>query len=219
MSWCGVVAIMIGAGILGGTINYALTRTERSTAKDLFWAEVVGIGASGLVPLFLNTISSDLLVKLLAHNPEPSVPFVFGGFCLLAAIASKAMIQTLTQKVLQEVKTTRAEVSALQNEVGPIINKETEGDENERELESLSAVVGDEQALLLKALKHPRFTLRSVSGIARELGRERSEVLHELKTLAESGLVTEVQARKGIRWALTPAGREKLPPDDPPPNA
>jgi hypothetical protein len=213
MIWQNVGLIMIGAGIMGGTVNFAITRTEQSTVKDWFWAVVVGTGASILVPLFLNTISSNLLINLLADDAEPSTPFVFCGFCLLAAIASKAMIQTLTQRVLQEMKTARAEVSALESEVGPIIAEKTESDETGGEPSRLSVAVSDEHVAVLKALKHPRFILRSGSGLARELGRDRGEVLSDLKALAESGLVTEVQARKGIRWALTPAGREKLPPD------
>ncbi len=217
MSWLGVGFIMIGAGILGGTVSFALTRTEESAVKDWLWAMVIGTGASLLVPLFLNTISSDLLIKLLAANTESATRFVFGGFCLLAAIASKAMIQTLTQKVLQDVKATREEVSALQSEVAPIINKETEADENEGEPGRLPAAapppVDDRRTAILSALSHPRFTLRSVSGIARQLERDRAEVLSDLKTLAKSGLVTEVQARRGIRWALTPAGRAELPTD------
>ena len=213
MIWWYVGLIMIGAGIMGGTVNFALTHTEQSVWKDWAWAVVAGTGASFLVPLFLNTISSNLMVNLLKSDIEPSTPFVFGGFCLLAAIASKAMIQTLTQKVLQEAQATRAEVSALQSEVAPIINKETESDETGGEPSRLSADVSDERMAVLKALMHPRFTLRSGSGLARELGRDRGEVLSDLKALAESSLVTEVQGRKGIRWALTPAGREKIPPD------
>ena len=214
MLWWGVGLVMIAAGILGGTVSFALTKTEQSSLTDWLWAVLVGIGASLLVPLFLNTISSDLLSKLLAANAEPPTPFVFGGFCLLAAIASKAMIQTLTQKVLQDVKTTREEVSALQSEVAPIINKETETDEAEAEPGRVPAVaLDDRRSAILTALLHPRFTLRSVSGIARQLERDRAEVLSDLKTLAESGLVTQVQARRGIRWAITPAGRAELPPN------
>lgn len=212
MPWWAVGLIMIGAGIMGGTVNFALTRTARSDWRDWAWAVMLGTGASFLVPLFLNTISSNLMVNLLKLDIEPSIPFVFGGFCLLGAIASKALIQTLTQKVLQEAQAARAEVSALQNEIAPIINKETETDENEGDSIPLSIAVSDERVAVLRTLTHPRFALRSVSGIARELGRNRKEVIDDLKALADSGLVTEVQGRKGIRWALTPAGRQKLPP-------
>lgn len=213
MIWQYVGLIMIGAGIMGGTVNFALTRTEQSTVKDWFWAVVVGTGASILVPLFLNTISSNLMVNLLKPDIEPSTPFIFGGFCQLGAIASKALIETLSKKLLQEAQAKLSEVTAIQNKIDLVIDKETESDETGGEPSRLSVAVSDERMAVLKALMHPRFTLRSGSGLARELGRDRGEVLSDLKALEESGLVTEVQGKKGIRWALTPVGREKLPPD------
>jgi DNA-binding transcriptional ArsR family regulator len=209
---------MIGAGILGGTGNFALTRTEQSGWKDWWWAVVVGIVASLLVPLFLNTISSNLLINLLKPDFEPSIPFIFGGFCLLGAISSKALIQTLTQKLMQGLKATEKKVAELETVSDILAGEKTEPDENEGEPSRLSVAFSDKRMPVLKALMHPRFALRSVSGIARELNLDRGEVLSDLKALAESGLVAEVHREgKGIRWALTPAGREKLTPDAEPP--
>ena len=97
-----VVLLMFFAGVLGGIVNFALSRTENSTFRDVLWSIVVGLGAAFLVPLFLNTISSSLLLGLLDGSASGSDVFVFFGFCLLGAIASKAMINTLTQKVLHK---------------------------------------------------------------------------------------------------------------------
>lgn len=205
--------IIVVAGILGGTANFARTRTEQSRGKDWFWAVVIGIVASFLVPLFLNTISSNLLDKMFAINLEPSIPFLFFGFCLLGAITSKAMIQTLTDRLIKETQATREEVSELKREVDPLINKETESDKIEGESNQLPVVVEEKHRNILNVLKQSEFTLRSKSGIAKDLGRDREEVLHDLNALAKSGLVTEVQGRKGVRWALTPSGREKILPD------
>jgi DNA-binding transcriptional ArsR family regulator len=175
----------------------------------------VGTSASFLVPLFLNTISSNLLVDLLKPNAAPTIPFVFGGFCLLGAIFSKALIQTLTQKIIQGLKDTEEKVADLKIVSDIVVGKVTEPNETEGAPSRLFLDVTEERLAVLNALAHSHFALRSGSGLARELSRDRREVLSDLKALEESGLVTEVHREgKGNRWGLTPAGREKLPPDD-----
>src|ERR1700704_4201338 len=99
MSHVEVIAVIVLAGVFGGTVNFALARTESSGSKDWFWCVVIGLGASFLVPLFLNTISSTLLSGLFSNSPGKADIYIFAGFCLLGAIASKGMIQTLTQRV------------------------------------------------------------------------------------------------------------------------
>lgn len=99
-----ILILMLGAGILGGFVNMAINRTGGSSWKDWAWYVVPGIAAAFLMPLFLQTVSSNLLQNLLQIPPPHYNYFVFFGFCLLAAISSKAFIQALTDKVLQELK-------------------------------------------------------------------------------------------------------------------
>jgi len=55
-----VLGIMVAAGVFGGIVNFL---TRKADPKDNTPARciIVGMGASFLVPLFLNMISSDLL--------------------------------------------------------------------------------------------------------------------------------------------------------------
>lgn len=101
MSEFHIFIFMIVAGILGGVVNYGLTRPEKMDYRNLFWSILIGTAASLLVPLFLNTISSSLLASILDGTAKSSDVYVFFGFCLLGAIASKSMIQTLTNKILR----------------------------------------------------------------------------------------------------------------------
>ena len=39
-----VVLLMFFAGVLGGIVNFALSRTENSTFRDVLWSIVVGLG-------------------------------------------------------------------------------------------------------------------------------------------------------------------------------
>lgn len=213
MSHVEILGIMTLAGFVGGTVNFALARTEHSGWSDWFWSVVVGIGASLLVPLFLNTISSTLLSGLLTKATPDADIFVFAGFCLLGAIASKAMIQTLTQKWLKQTEVLRQEVKSLQEEVAPIVAKETETEplpksavETPRELE-----VREDLLTVLKALGSSKFALRSVTGLAHDVSMSSNDVVNSLQELSRMGFAAEVQGKKGVRWTLTPSGRSRLP--------
>ena len=107
-----VGAIMICAGLLGGQAGYLLEKNRTIRSDSLASAEenikkqrvyflVTGVCAALLIPLFLSTISSQLMTE---SQKEPLKYFVFGGFCLLVAIFSKRFISTLSDKILKEVK-------------------------------------------------------------------------------------------------------------------
>lgn len=212
MSHVEILGVMVLAGLIGGTVNFALARTEHSGWPDWFWSVVVGIGASLLVPLFLNTISSTLLSGLLTKTAPDADIFVFAGFCLLGAIASKAMIQTLTQKWLKQAEVLSQEVKTLKEEVAPIVEKETETEssptraaETQRGLE-----LPEHLSQVLNALGSSQFALRSVTGLAHDVERPSNDVVTSLQELSRMGLAAEVQGKKGIRWTLTPSGRNQL---------
>ncbi len=119
-----VIALAIGA--FGGFVNYLIltnekksTDNENAEASGKFlpqWVRHIflGIAAALLVPLFLHTISSQLLSN--AHE-NYLLLLVFAGFCLVAAMSAKTFITTLSSKVLQEAqeakdKAQRAEAKA-----------------------------------------------------------------------------------------------------------
>jgi predicted transcriptional regulator len=204
-----IICMMFAAGVLGGIVNYGLSRTNKSTLKDLGWSIAIGLGASFLVPLFLNTISSSLLSGLLDGSAEISDPFVFFGFCLLGAIASKAMIQTLTQKVLRTAQEAKNEVQSLKSEVAPVLIKETEPEE---ELEQGGVkvegygLVGTEPPSIIKALGNSKYSRRTVSGIQKESGVPKEKVIEVLQWLQSNGLGFTTGQPKHY-WSLTEKGR------------
>lgn len=114
---------MILSGIVGGFINYYLNSPpeDESVHKSI----LLGIGASLLVPLFLNIISSNLIEQC---KSDMYKLLVFAGFCLVAAIFSKSFINTVSESALKVLK---KEVNELQKEVKPIIDNLTENDTNE----------------------------------------------------------------------------------------
>ena len=103
-----LILVMLGAGILGGAINHFLTQESTPTIRSFMGRDLlVGLGASFMVPLFLNMISSDLIQLILGSKDRPPEPYkilVFSGFCLIAAISSRAFIRTLSDRILNEVR-------------------------------------------------------------------------------------------------------------------
>jgi len=98
-----ILAIMVAAGFSGGLVNWAMTRSDGSDDRP-WWSHVLtGIAAAFLVPLFLHFVSSDLLAKLLNQKSESLTlsGLIYTGFCLVAAISSKAFIESVSKRVLQ----------------------------------------------------------------------------------------------------------------------
>ena len=101
-----LVLLMIGAGLMGATVNVAMS-TEPLTKETHCWktwrsSAIAGIGAALLVPLFLRTVSSELLTQVLAPDAKGESLVVFGGFCLLASISSRKFIESLSDRMLRE---------------------------------------------------------------------------------------------------------------------
>lgn len=236
-----IVAVIVAAGCLGGMVNYFLTLKTDPERMGPFANLVVGIGAAFLVPLFLNMLSSDLIEKIhpAQGNPDFSKFLVFAGFCLVAAMSSRAFIKTLSERILKEVteakqKASAAEekaVSAEQKAMGaeeraseakaavePIVASNTEQDSNARSLgtEAASLVaLDDADKLILDKLAHGKYTLRTRSGLSEDTKLDKPIVDQKMDELKQKGFVssTKVLNRSGEprrRWYITPQGREAL---------
>jgi DNA-binding MarR family transcriptional regulator len=213
-----ILGTMLVAGALGGCVNYLLSKPDDLPPPRLFRSLVVGIAAALLMPLFLNMISSNLIDLVREGNYFKL--FELLGFGLIAAISSTAFIRTLSDRVLSEArqatkaaKEAKAEVAQVQNAIEPIVAKETEmepiivkqaGPAITGQLQLLS----DEQKKVLNSLATGQWTLRSQSGLAKELGLERRQVTDVLSSLSERGLVaTRHTGEGGVRWYSTEKGR------------
>mgnify|MGYP003583928565 CR=1 FL=1 len=212
-----VVAIIFLAGVMGGYVNYALGRTANSKWHDIWWSVVIGLGAAFLIPLFLNTISSSLLSGILDGSSKQADWFVFFGFCLLGAIASRTMIQTLTQKVLRTAEEAKQEVKKLKEEVDPIIIKETEPVIKEAEPEIAEqprggdrlqgyGLVGEDPPKIIKVLGGSKYSRRTVQGIQKEAKVPREKVYELLSWLQMNGLAVTTGEPNNY-WSLTEKGR------------
>ncbi len=214
-----IIITILAAGILGGIANYYMEQANGASFKK---SVLLGLTASATVPLLLNTMSSSLTKDCLGG--EPSAFFVFFGFCTIAAIFSSKFLQTLGDKLLQELRdvkekqkdlavTTDALVSQNSDpsEISaPIVSPPENADGSELEsfspgsaAKSPSLVLSDEQKVL-HMLQSSKFAFRTVGGIAKDTGLDLGTAQSKLLELEIQGKVIKTQrARDGVvLWCL-----------------
>ncbi len=223
-----VLGIMFLMGIVGGSINMILAGDDALKGlKGWGKAVVLGIGAAILIPLFLNTIESDLLKNVLAAPELGADALIFAGFCLIAAISSRQFIRTLSDRVTALAQDAKKAADEAKKQVENANETAAEALETAEQAAAgvtepeLAPADGTAQATasdrpddasraLLTALDNSKYTLRSVWGISQQVQRPVSEVRATLEQLEGGNLVMRVQGKKGERWTLTAAGRAVL---------
>lgn len=210
---------MVAAGLLGGAVNHFLSQETDPDQKYFGRNLWVGLAASFMVPLFLNMISSNLIDSIRGNATTPgdkSKLFVFAGFCLVAAISSRAFIRTLSDRVLREAKEAqqqareaKADVAEVQSVIEPIVAKETESESpaDTASAVSLQTTLDDAEKTILRVLATGGWTLRSLSGIAKDSKIDKPTVAQLLERLVDKSLVGRKTGEKAPRWFLTEAGR------------
>lgn len=99
-----VLFIIVLTGFFGGVINYYYSFEGDNTDKTrerFIRCILLSIGASLLVPNFLQMISSPIIEKSLEN---PNLYLILIGFCLVFAIFSRRFITSIGDRILASVK-------------------------------------------------------------------------------------------------------------------
>lgn len=232
-----LIFVMVASGALGGAVNYLLTRKTDPEGSSLAKSMVIGIAAAFLVPLFLNMISSDLTETIHGSSTAPadlSKILVFAGFCLIAAISSKAFIRTLSERILKEVEEAKKEVDEAKKEVveakkaaffaqekaseaDPIVQRNIEPDV--AEISGVTAPTpasfSENERKILEDLAAGEKVYRTRTSVARHIALAKPEVDRMVDELKERGLVDaklleDASGAKRKRWYITPKGRAAI---------
>jgi hypothetical protein len=209
---------MLAAGILGGIVNSFLADPLDEHLLPWWQHLAVGITASFMVPLFLNMISGDLIDKIRGIDdkaPDYSKLFVLAGFCLVAAVSSRAFIRSLSERVLQEVKSAKKKANEAKEEAKEVKSVVASWVEPEAP-DALDALAASDQPTtdadelkVLKAMASSPYPLRSITGIAKDSGLSKAVVNSTLTSLLSKGLIGQTLSASGQpRWYLTPEGRK-----------
>jgi fluoride ion exporter CrcB/FEX len=196
-----IVLVMLTAGAIGGYASYHLNEsTEKTKTKSI----TLGIVAATIVPVFLNTISSNLLVEA---QTKLDKLFVFSGFCILASVFSRNFLENIYNKVLQQVgdigkQVRQIEESASEPDIPAGVVPAQLLEENR---------LSETEFTLLSMISTGRFTYRSLSGLKKESGLERNEIDGCLNSMLAKKLIeSKLNDKKQLRYFLSGEGRQLL---------
>ncbi len=214
-----IASIIFAAGLLGGTANYYM---EQANGAGFRKSVLLGLTAAATVPLFLKTVSSELLKECLEGNAVSY--FVFFGFCTIAAIFSSKFLQSLGDKLLQEIKEVKQKQEDLTETTDALVSQNSDpsetditvipapgaGDGSEFESfrsgdtpKSVVSVLSDEQKVVA-ILQGSKFAFRTVEGLAKDTGMDQGSVQNKLLDLEIQGKVKKTRrARDGVMvWSM-----------------
>ncbi|WP_196157653.1 YEATS-associated helix-containing protein [Reinekea sp. G2M2-21] len=210
-----LVTIILMAGVFGGLLNYYMQAQVDPENTNMPGSILGGLGGAALVPLILFLVSNDLMTE---SQGDPSKALIFAGICLIAAWASRFFLNTVTKRIVQETHTARLrtdelmiELRMLQRELEPMLEMETEGEEEseilplppEEELDVTTANV-------LTALGNGRYIFRSQAGLARETNLDEHTLSKTLGIIVARDLGGKILSKKGTRWFISQKGRNYL---------
>lgn len=200
-----VVIVMIGGGALGGVASYLSTKISKEESRPLLKRIVLGIIAAFVVPLFLNMISSAIILDTAGWTDY----LVFMGFCVVAGFSSKSFLSSISKRILDKVQIIEEKHDELAEEVDPLLARVTEP-EAATELIMSEFQLDDSDQKVLRALNNPKYIRRSVSGIEKATGFSDVEVVDHLSNLKKEGLVNQRSGQKGDLFWLTSLGRQLI---------
>ncbi|MFN0034934.1 MAG: YEATS-associated helix-containing protein [Saprospiraceae bacterium] len=226
-----LVSLIVAAGFLGGGANYYMEQPLAEGQKNNFFKSVLlGLTAAATVPLLLNTMSSSLMNDCIAAEKPNSSFFVFFGFCTVAAIFSSKFLQSLADKLLQDVKAVQQKQDEMEVTTEALVSKSSDPPENinppivpipapgggggDDEFESfkgasplpplhVAPALSDEQKIM-HTLQTSQYAFRTVEGIAKDAGMDMGPVQAKLLEMEIQGKVKKTKrARDGAMvWCL-----------------
>lgn len=220
-----LLLVMVASGLLGGVVNfiysYSNGRKKMVQFVDLIKSMITGVAAALLVPIFLNTISSNIVKE---SETDDVKLLVFAGFCVIAAVSSKAFIRAISNRVLERVNRVEEDVQAVKAEIQPMVLKHSElnkaysrkekaeGTKSTVQVNNAGASVPDETQSIkvLEKLADSDYAFRSIEGLARDVNMEPEQVRECLEHCVSSGLAGQIENSLGVRFYITEDGQSHL---------
>jgi hypothetical protein len=218
---------MIGSGLLGGGANFLLLYKDDPEYAKRSRSFVLGLVASFLAPLLLKTVSSDLVDKIITIRFGSGIPFEFfefASFCLLAAIFSRTLAESVAKQAMAEIEKAKrgaqkaAELAALAEEkacqaepvLRAVMEERTEPAPDAASsglppsLQDLPVTRTDRE--LLQALFKGPYAFRTVNSLAAEIQTEQSDAVDRLEKMRDHALAGKKTTPTRDLWFLTDKG-------------
>lgn len=188
-------------GCFGGIINYILVDDRKKIEKlEILKSIFLGVGASFLVPLFLNTISSNLIIEA---KDDFSKLLVFTGFCLIASIFSRNFIFALSKKFIKDIQQRQSiveeKISNIHDIVEPIIEREMEPHVSEETKDdNTNDKYSQNEINFLLSLYKSFYALRPLSAISKEINLSNEEVQLIANKFVSDGILLTVKNDRNL---------------------
>lgn len=188
-------------GCFGGIINYILVDDRKKIEKlEILKSIFLGVGASFLVPLFLNTISSNLIIEA---KDDFSKLVVFTGFCLIASIFSRNFIFALSKKFIKDIQQRQSiveeKISNIHDIVEPIIEREMEPHVSEETKDdNTNDKYNQNEINFLLSLYKSFYALRPLSAISKEINLSNEEVQLIANKFVSDGILLTVKNDRNL---------------------
>jgi hypothetical protein len=226
-----IIVFIGGLAGLSNYLNYSFKITEKNKEKNKevsnnkfeIWKYIVsGIGASILVPLLLNMLSSNLIKE--TKDFEQINYFVFAGFCFVAGYFSERFINSMGAKILKDLEETNEKVDKAistvkdnEEKIDFIVDAESESDDSELEnkIDFNNLVVqnsfadDDFKTQTDKILKSflGKYRFRTSKNISKQLNYSITLVEVTLEELQKAGILKKFITKNDIvLWGLTKVG-------------
>lgn len=176
-------------GTIGGLINWFRDNTQESR----WWKSILkGIGASLIVPLFLELVKSDIVS---VDQSGWYNYFIFGGLCLITAIFSDKFIDSIGEKLIKKVE----DVENTMNEIEDSKNEIDNADEIVFENVTVENKDESEEDIrkVIRAIVNSKYSYRTVMGIQKETGLDKNRIIEILVTLRENGTAASKKNKRG----------------------
>ncbi len=226
---------MAGAGIAGGLTNFILDKyaKQSDTAGGVgkassslpWWAyPFIGVVATFVVPLFLSLVQSNLFDNLFAADTlPPKLVFIYGGFCIVAAISSRPFLQTISDKILalaKHIKETDDRQRKTEDKVEELVENQEQPDEpppappaaTQSAVGNITPTLSDEEIRILQALQAKPYRRRTLAGVRTDSNVETQRALQLLGKLKSDGFVIDRTSVKSgnLLYEMTASGADIL---------
>lgn len=198
-----VLLIIVATGILGGLANSFLAERPQRAAPERSKYVLLGVVAALTVPLFLNMISSNLLESARTRTLDL---FVFAGFSVIYVVATRRLVENVSQRLLNQIELVRSDVGQLR-----VRTEQVPPPGGAEGAESDAANLSYQDVEILRALSEESFIYGNLAGLTEKTGQTRELVSSRLAALKNQGFIeARINDKSVLHWYVSTRGRQVL---------
>lgn len=201
-----IMTIMVISGFLGGSVHY-FTGTRYGTADRLSLLKYFFLGgvAALTVPLFLDMVSSDLLLTM---GKRPINIFTLSGLCIVFSAAACRFLDTVTDK-----RPVARQSTPQIHEQTTLVSSQPETNESPKPTRpKFTAGLSENDIIIMSLLSdNGMYSDRSIDDLLKRSSLSHDRFNETMSVLMAKGLIGQkINNDNRLLFSLTPKGRQLL---------